>query len=272
MAIAEQEIDSIFKKIESELLEEDDVIEKIKQKLFTHEETYKKWEECNFYRSYLFEIKNTVVRYYSTALNIAAHNGCQKIVEHLVLKQGTAINRRDAGGYTSLHCAASNGHIRIVKLLLEMGASINCKANMGGTPLHFATANDHLGVVKALLNRGACTLIKDKNNHIPRFYAKSIEVFDTLKKVETKTYEEFAKREKDRKEAYARKIIIVCVASSLLIAAIGYTFVLSALAVAVICASIVLISSYTAYKVSHANTKMEDCILEINRSKTVYEL
>ena len=61
----------------------------------------------------------------------------------------------DEYGETSLHCAALNGHVEIVRLLLQNGADVKAKSNGGSTPLHWAAKFGHVDILHLLLENGA---------------------------------------------------------------------------------------------------------------------
>ncbi|KAH7124624.1 ankyrin repeat-containing domain protein, partial [Dactylonectria macrodidyma] len=54
-------------------------------------------------------------------------------------------------GWTPLHRASQNGHVKVVKVLLEKGADVMVAGKDGWTPLHRASQNGHVEIVKALL-------------------------------------------------------------------------------------------------------------------------
>uniref|UniRef100_A0A3P8V1Z1 Ankyrin 1 n=1 Tax=Cynoglossus semilaevis TaxID=244447 RepID=A0A3P8V1Z1_CYNSE len=56
---------------------------------------------------------------------------------------------------TPLHCAARNGHVRIIEILLEHGAPIQAKTKNGLSPIHMAAQGDHMDCVKQLLQFNA---------------------------------------------------------------------------------------------------------------------
>ena len=66
-------------------------------------------------------------------------------------------NISDVDGFTPLHYAAANGHIKPTLLLLEAGARKNARDGtaQGTTPLICATGNGHLEVVRLLVEAGA---------------------------------------------------------------------------------------------------------------------
>ncbi|KOS48725.1 hypothetical protein ACN38_g270 [Penicillium nordicum] len=88
-------------------------------------------------------------------LSMAASHGHVSIV-NLLLKYGmrpdliTGHNER-----TSIHLAAKNGHIDVVRVLSDAGSPINAQDRNGSTPLAFAAWNGHLDIVQFLLSRGA---------------------------------------------------------------------------------------------------------------------
>lgn len=56
---------------------------------------------------------------------------------------------------TSIHLAAKNGHLDVVRALSDAGSAINALDGQGATPLAFAAWNGHLDIVQFLLSRGA---------------------------------------------------------------------------------------------------------------------
>ena len=80
----------------------------------------------------------------STMLHAAAQGGHSDVVRFL-LDNNVLISRRNGVHLTALHLAAERGHDNIVKMLHEAGASAD------QTSLHHAAANNRLKVVKYLL-------------------------------------------------------------------------------------------------------------------------
>ncbi|MFV0989998.1 ankyrin repeat domain-containing protein [Wolbachia endosymbiont of Nasonia giraulti] len=271
MSIKEQEIDAIFQEIEQES-KESDIIEEIKQKLLAcNQDTYNQWKRLNFHIDHLFEIRQEIThasRYYTTALNIAAHKGLVKTVRRL-LEKGAEVSTRDGGGHTALHCAASSGNTEIIELLLEQGAHIHSCSKLGSTPLHFATTNNHINAVRCLLNKGASPLALDNNNSIPSMFATDKEVIAVLEKAEEEKHKENAaalkkaeeekhKREMEcKKKRQAKMIAVGGIATALIVAGIGYIVELPILVTIGISVSIALVSVCIAYVMSKPNTKME---------------
>lgn len=87
-----------------------------------------------------------------------------------LLEKGVSANARSDDFYkmgahrqvTPLMCAASTGHLEIVRLLLQSGADVAAESLLyksdggaGTQALHFACAGGHLAVMQALLDAGA---------------------------------------------------------------------------------------------------------------------
>ncbi len=58
---------------------------------------------------------------------------------------------REHGGYTPLHWACNNNHLRSAELLIKFGAIVAAKAKNGYTPLHCACYYSSIGIAKLLL-------------------------------------------------------------------------------------------------------------------------
>ena len=73
---------------------------------------------------------------------------------------------KEANGnqFISLHSAAYDGHLKLVKALVEKGADVNVMDEDGRTPLYMASNNGHKEVVVALLHNGANINIATKNS------------------------------------------------------------------------------------------------------------
>ncbi|KAL4304262.1 hypothetical protein GQ457_10G009120 [Hibiscus cannabinus] len=86
------------------------------------------------------------------SLHIAAKQGDLDILKVLLAVHPELAMTVDLSNTTALHTAATQGHIEIVKFLLEAGSSLATIARSNGkTPLHSAARNGHLDVVKAIL-------------------------------------------------------------------------------------------------------------------------
>ena len=89
----------------------------------------------------------------NAALLIAVRKGDVETVAYCIA-QGAHVNTADQYGKTPLHCAAENGHEKIIQLLLEQDVDVNTADKIGRTPLHWAAEEGHAQVVKLLLEKG----------------------------------------------------------------------------------------------------------------------
>ena len=106
----------------------------------------------------------------SKLLHIASWLGILPLAENLLLQKGFInkvkrllyLNQRDREKRTALICAATRGHVAIVRLLLEKGADIKAKDQWGMTALAEAAGMAHGAVVRLLLEKGADIEVKDE--------------------------------------------------------------------------------------------------------------
>ncbi|EJX06124.1 ankyrin repeat protein [gut metagenome] len=70
-----------------------------------------------------------------------------------LLQRGAGVN--NAGGWTALHYAATNGRTEMLKRLLSLGADVNAQTQAGVTPLHMAARTPYRDCVLLLLKAGA---------------------------------------------------------------------------------------------------------------------
>ncbi|GHT20696.1 hypothetical protein FACS189419_00260 [Planctomycetales bacterium] len=89
------------------------------------------------------------------SLHIAANNGNVAVVKYLVSK-GADVNAKTESGGTLLHVAAAwNENVEVAKYLVSKGADVNAKTESGFTPLHAAIQNENVEVAKYLVSKGA---------------------------------------------------------------------------------------------------------------------
>ena len=125
-----------------------------------------------------------VDKYGSSTLMWASDRGYLEIVQALLGREGTDVNKSDSDGDTALHGAAREGHIEVARALLQAGANARKINEEGRTPLHLASGEGHIEIVRALLEAGAgADVRKGQGCHNPICYAcvmKHFEVFRAL--------------------------------------------------------------------------------------------
>lgn len=92
-----------------------------------------------------------------TPLHFAASIGCRDTLLSALRdlrSTGEAVDRRTAGGFTSLHVASRSGHIHAIELLLGSRADALAKTDDEQLPLHLAAAGGHFESVAVLLQHG----------------------------------------------------------------------------------------------------------------------
>ena len=88
------------------------------------------------------------------SLHSAAEEGNIDVVRSL-LEQGIEINGRNASNQTPLDRAASKGNLDVVRFLVKRGAEVDSCDKKGWTPLHQAARFGHLEVSRLLVDHGA---------------------------------------------------------------------------------------------------------------------
>jgi ankyrin repeat protein len=87
-----------------------------------------------------------------TPIMMAAFHGSLDLVQYLVEKRQVEINKP---GWSALHYAATNGHLKIATYLLDKNAYVDPESPNGTTALMMAARGGHIELVKLLLERGA---------------------------------------------------------------------------------------------------------------------
>lgn len=87
-----------------------------------------------------------------TPIMMAAFHGSYDLVQYLIEKRQVEINKP---GWSALHYAATNGHLKIATYLLDKNAYVDPESPNGTTALMMAARGGHIELVKVLLDRGA---------------------------------------------------------------------------------------------------------------------
>ena len=102
-----------------------------------------------------------------SALHIASNYGYIDLVTKIKSKYKNPMIRTD-GGYTSLHLAALNGHLDVVKYLVGNAKTTPLVKNKeGNTPIHLASKNCHVEVVRFLVNTCDKADVRNNKNETP---------------------------------------------------------------------------------------------------------
>ena len=93
----------------------------------------------------------------------------------LLLENGAEVDAvATDSGCTSLHYAASLGHVDLCELLVRYGADPDAQTARLETPLHLAVASGHSDVVALLLKYHARLDIRDTNGMTPLQQAETV--------------------------------------------------------------------------------------------------
>ena len=103
-----------------------------------------------------------------TSLHEAAQNGDLAVVRSL-LASGVDVEAKTADGAnkTPLHLAAANGHAEAMWVLVQFGADTEAKGVLGETPLHLAAAYGHVEAIRVMLQQGANNEAKTADGETP---------------------------------------------------------------------------------------------------------
>jgi ankyrin repeat protein len=101
----------------------------------------------------------------ASTLFLASERGYLEIVQALLGREGTDVNKRGGNGDTALHKAAMKGHIKVARALLQAGANARKSNEDGQTPLHYASGEGHIEIVRALLEAGAGADVHKRSVH-----------------------------------------------------------------------------------------------------------
>ena len=123
-----------------------------------------------------------VDKYGRTELLHAAIEGDLEKLPSLI-QAHSDVNHQDDDGWTALHFAAQNRHLKIVDLLLKSGANPNLTNSHGNSPLFPAVMNarGNFDIICLLLSAGANPT--HKNNHGKSPYDVALMIQNGLEKV-----------------------------------------------------------------------------------------
>ena len=106
----------------------------------------------------------------ATPLHVAAACNSGKAMNLLLSDSKINLNSLDNAGRTPLHCAALNGHVRIIDAICQHplgGTTVNYHNKQQPTALFLACENGHLGAVTALLKHKADPTIPNSEGITP---------------------------------------------------------------------------------------------------------
>lgn len=132
-------------------------------------------------------------------------------IAKLLLSKGCSANHANTRGVTSLHVAASHGHLKSVALLLEHDACVNAKDNQKNTPLHSCLLNANIPlfirkhIAALLLQHNADKNSSNCNNETPVDLAKKHAMnLDTLLDSLYEEHERFQETVQEAQEVSAK--------------------------------------------------------------------
>lgn len=99
-------------------------------------------------------------------LHWACKEGHLKVVDMLV-KRGARINVTNMGDDTPLHLAAAHGHRTVVQLLLQNRVDVNFTNEHGNSPLHYACFWGYTAIAEDLVAAGALVSLANKDGDTP---------------------------------------------------------------------------------------------------------
>ena len=119
---------------------------------------------------FLSIVRNTGIEEYSL-IHAAAAKGHRDVVE-LLIKSNVSFHELSKNYPTSLHLAAGNGHLEVLRLFYDYGAKFDV------ITLHHAAAKNHLDVVEFLLRtvgvRDTCLQCTCQPGHLSKFSVEDV--------------------------------------------------------------------------------------------------
>mmetsp|Transcript_17715 Transcript_17715/g.43968 ORF Transcript_17715/g.43968 Transcript_17715/m.43968 type:complete len:243 (-) Transcript_17715:129-857(-) len=111
-----------------------------------------------------------------TPLMSAASAGRLFAVKYLLEKGADSTKHDKIQKFTSLHYAASKGHVDVLDLLLKSGGNdlVHKRTASSETPLHLACAKAHTKVIELLLEKGAQVNVQNHEGDTPSHLAAEV--------------------------------------------------------------------------------------------------
>ena len=106
------------------------------------------------------------------AVHLACHNGYDDIVRIMIEAGASMVSGHTDDPDTQLiHCAAKEGHAKIIELLITKGAQVNVTDQSGITPLMYACEAGSLDTVQRLIEQGAILDFQNPQHVTPLHFA-----------------------------------------------------------------------------------------------------
>ena len=91
----------------------------------------------------------------------------------LLSEQPSALEQRNADGWTPLMMASYAGSEECASLLLQVGADVRAVCKDGDTALHYASAQGHMDIIRMLAKAGALLECEDEDEDTPAAVAQN---------------------------------------------------------------------------------------------------
>ena len=117
-----------------------------------------------------------------SCLHYAAEQGHLKVVKYFIDKHSFDPSTTNPDQITPLHLASFNGHLQVVSYLtLEKGCDPLCRDSCQDTPLHWAASEGRMEVVKFYIEELNAPLLTGEGGKTPLDYAKLYDHSDVEK-------------------------------------------------------------------------------------------
>ena len=97
-------------------------------------------------------------------INTAKHGRFSEISDLFSKKDDINLNYRNEEGLSALHCALISGKGNIAVFLIRKGADVNLQNNnTQDTPMHYAASNNHIKIIKLLIEKKQRSILETTN-------------------------------------------------------------------------------------------------------------